>query len=136
MDVRQKGHNFERAIANSLREIWPMTRRLVQTSIYDKRKIPDVEAGPFDIECKKGKRINVMAAIRQAKAEARTGRIPVVVLGYDRLGQYAVLDFTEFKQLCVAVYGLHCAQDIDLQQGSSNNPRGGTPSCDGCAGEG
>lgn len=115
MDVRRKGHQFERDTANKLREIWPSARRLVQTSIYDKRKIPDVEAGPFDIECKKGQRINVPAAIRQAKDEARQGKTPVVVLGYDRIGKYAVIEFEEFVHLCTAVYGLHCPQAIEVQ---------------------
>lgn len=101
---RRKGHNFEREIAIALRSIFPSARRQIQTSIYDKRKLPDVIAGPYSIECKCCKRVNVPAAIRQANEEATT-LIPVVVFKQDREEIYAALSFKHFCSLLEQIHG-------------------------------
>ncbi len=103
---RRKGHNFEREIARAMRVIFPTARRQVQTSIYDKRKLPDVIAGPYSIECKCCKRVNVPAALRQAVEEATT-HTPVVVFKQDREEIYAALPFKAFCSLLEHVYGRH-----------------------------
>lgn len=101
---RIKGIAFERKIAQALRAIFPSARRQVQTSVFDKRKLPDVIAGPFSIECKCCKRVDVPAAIRQAVEEATT-QIPVVVFHQDREGIYAALSFEHFCSLLEQIYG-------------------------------
>jgi len=65
---RRKGHDFERLMARALRALWPgATRGYQRETSQDKR--PDVDNTPFWIECKRGKRTNIMAALRQAEKD-------------------------------------------------------------------
>lgn len=77
---RTKGHNFERLIAIILRPLWPEAKRGLQSQSYV-GKPPDVDETPYYIECKKGARTNIKAAIRQAQ-DNTDGR-PVLAITRD-----------------------------------------------------
>lgn len=67
INSRRKGHNFERLIAAELRDNFPQARRGLQSR--DGGAAPDVAGVPgIWIECKRSRRPNIPAAIRQAQA--------------------------------------------------------------------
>jgi hypothetical protein len=78
---RRKGHNFERAMARELRALWPGAKRGYQREGEDQR--PDVDGTPYWIECKRGKRTSIPAAMRQAE-KASDGRPPVAICKDDQ----------------------------------------------------
>jgi len=93
---RRKGHDFERATAVNLRPIWENARRGFQREAESQP--PDVEGTPFWIECKKGKRTSIPAALRQA-AEATDGRPIMAICKDDRRPATVTIcldDFVEF----------------------------------------
>ena len=66
---RTKGHDFERAVARTLRANFPEARRGLQ---YKDPRECDVEGTPFRIECKRLKDVahrNILAALMQAKGD-------------------------------------------------------------------
>lgn len=79
---RTKGHNFERKVANALKPIWPGAVRGTQTRGGTSQE-PDVDGTPYYIECKKGKRTNIKAALKQA-LDGSDGRPPVAISQDDR----------------------------------------------------
>lgn len=77
---RNKGAGWEREAAHMLRPIYgDGVHRGYQAR--DGAEAADVEGTPFWVECKRGKKVNLRAALRQATA-ATDGR-PCLVLGRD-----------------------------------------------------
>lgn len=77
---RDKGKAHERLVARTLRAIFPGARRCRQINEYNNTvDVPDVEAGPFDVECKHQKGVSHKAAVREAKQFVRAGRAWAVV---------------------------------------------------------
>ena len=77
---RRKGAGFEREVAAMFRPIYgEEVRRGYQTR--DGSEAPDVDLTPWWIECKRGKKPNPRAALKQA-TEATDGR-PCIVIGRD-----------------------------------------------------
>ncbi len=94
---RRKGHDFEREIARELRDIFPKARRGLQ--YQDGQQCADVEGTVFHIECKRGRKPNPRAALRQAMDDVNTGRIPVAVVKDDQRDPFVVLAWDDFKNL-------------------------------------
>ena len=75
---RTKGHNWEREVAKILREIWPDAQRQLQ--YRSGSDAGDVMAGPLWVECKRGKKTNIKAALRQAQeAGSASGKLSTIV---------------------------------------------------------
>jgi hypothetical protein len=74
---RNKGHNFERLIARKLQVVWPACKRGIGQA-RSSGEVADVEGTPYWIECKRCKKCDPAAAMRQAQ-EATDGRPCVVV---------------------------------------------------------
>ena len=95
---RKKGHNYEREVARQLREIFPQARRGLQ--YQDGEGCPDVtNAGPFHVECKRGKLPNPRAALKQATDDAGKGMIPLCVIKDDRCEPFAVMRWADLLDL-------------------------------------
>lgn len=77
VNSRRKGHDFERHIALWLRKFWPGAKRGLGQA-RDGSEVCDVEETPYWVECKRGRAVNVRAAMKQAE-EATDGRKPIVV---------------------------------------------------------
>lgn len=88
---RRKGHDFEREIAARLRAVFGEdVKRGWQAR--DGADAPDVDGTPFWIECKRGKRTSIYAALRQAEDAAWSAcdkRAPVAICKDD--GRVATL---------------------------------------------
>lgn len=79
---RNKGANFERWVANELKRIWPDAKRGLQQT-RDSAEAPDVTGTLYWIECKRGKKVNYRAALKQAEGVCDK-QIPVVIAKDDR----------------------------------------------------
>lgn len=82
---RRKGYQWERDVSLMFREFFPEAKRGIGQA-RSGGEVPDVAgAAPFWIECKRGKKTNIKAALRQAE-EAMTGiyKYPVAVCKDDR----------------------------------------------------
>lgn len=105
---RTKGHNYEREVANLFKELWPEARRGYQ-SRGGTKEAPDVDGTPFFIECKKGARTNIKAALEQAyvachkPTEAGTvvvdTRFPLAITKDDRRRAMATMYLDDFMEL-------------------------------------
>ena len=64
---RRKGHDFEREMVRALADVFGLenVRRGIQAR--SGTEVPDVEAPMFWIECKRGRRTNIRAALAQAE---------------------------------------------------------------------
>ena len=94
---RIKGHAFERAVAKIFREIYgEEVRRGYQTR--SGAEAPDVDGTPFWIECKRGKRTNPKAALRQA-LEAKDERPPIAICKDDRQDIVVMLLLDDFLDI-------------------------------------
>lgn len=93
---RTKGHDFERKIARRLREVMPgadIRRGLQSRSGGD---AADVVCPYFHVECKKGPKPGVRAALAQAARDARPGQAPIAVIGDDRKEPFVVIGLEDF----------------------------------------
>lgn len=88
---RRKGASGEREAAALLRHIWPRARRGFQTR--DGADQPDVDGTPWWVEVKRAKRIQWVAALRQALHAISRGkdRRPPLVVGREDGGEWLVM---------------------------------------------
>jgi hypothetical protein len=96
---RRKGHGFERVVAQRLRDIFgDDVRRGMQ--YRDGAEAPDVVAPCFWIECKRGKRTNAIAALKQA-TEASNGKgvWPIAVCKNDNEPAIVTMSLEDFLDL-------------------------------------
>ena len=103
---RVKGHNFEREIARQLREkLGEPFKRGLQTR--EGGEVPDVFSHtlPYWFECKKGKSIAYLPALKQAEKAIKEAHdphgptLPVAVLGLDNEQPLALLRWELFKEI-------------------------------------
>jgi hypothetical protein len=75
---RTKGRTYEQDVARRLRETFPQygARRGWQND--GRPDAADVECGPFSVECKHRKAMNVKDHMQQAERQAAKGQYPVL----------------------------------------------------------
>ncbi len=82
INVRQKGHAFERYIAAAMRMIgYSKAHRQLEFQINNALGIDLAETGPYKIQCKKTKKYVPMNTINEVKA--KEGEIPVLIAAGD-----------------------------------------------------
>lgn len=101
---RVKGHNYEREVAKLLNETeYGKTKpfkRTIQSRAGDEG--PDVGNQELWIECKKGKRPNIPAAMRQAEGYIESSgdkRYPIVFSRIDRQDHLITMRLDCFKRM-------------------------------------
>jgi hypothetical protein len=94
---RNKGANFERAVANALAIVYPQAKRGIGQA-RSASEVADVDGTPWWVECKVGARPNLLGAMRQAR-KATDGRPCLVVAKVDRQEPVVVLGLAEFLRL-------------------------------------
>ena len=105
---RTKGHSFERLIAQMVRAFWPDAYRGNQR--YKGSREADVEGTPFHFECKKGKRPNIIAAMKQA--DERAGLRPTAVVSRVDYGPILVtIHYSTFEELLRGAFPISKAPD-------------------------
>lgn len=81
INVRTKGHSFERAIAKILRPFYPEIRRRLE---YQKEACKGFDldnSGRLRIQCKRGKKYAPLSKIKEPQCEK--GEIPVLITKSD-----------------------------------------------------
>lgn len=95
---RRKGHQFERDVANMFRDHFgDEVKRGWQAARGDAE--PDVVVPGLWIECKRGKRTNVKAALRQAIEDSDGRGMPVAICKDDQEEATATLRLEDFVAL-------------------------------------
>ena len=95
---RRKGQVFERELVHLFREAMPGTdiKRGLQCR---GEETADVDCPVFWIEAKHHHRVNIQAAMDQARAAAPKGKIPVAVCKDDRRPAVVTMDLEDFLEL-------------------------------------
>ena len=97
---RRKGHAFEREIAAELRALGFEAKRGLSQSRGGGAEEADVVGAPgYHIECKRGKKPNLRAALLQAIDDADRGQVPVAVIKDDRAEAILIIRWEDFKQI-------------------------------------
>ena len=95
---RNKGKNFERQVANMLKDRGFEARRAVQ---YDGLYDHDIKTElPFNFECKAVESLNIYKAMDQSKVDAsRLDTLPTVVHKKNRMTILITMEFIDFIDL-------------------------------------
>jgi len=124
---RRKGAGFEREAAAELRRVWPEAKRGLGQA-RDASEVPDVEGTPFWPECKRGKRVNIRAAIAQAlEASKADGRPVLVVSREDGREALATLRLCDFLDMAAKLERLEAFAAKTLAQVASQPPTQAQP---------
>lgn len=96
---RRKGAGWERELASRWRDagLYPNARRGLN-QVRSARETCDVEGTPFWVECKCGKRPNLIAAMVQAETDT-DGRPCIVVAKRDRSTPLVTMTLETFERL-------------------------------------
>ena len=103
---RRKGARFERWLVHRFREAMPGVdvRRGLQSRGGE--EVPDVDAPPFWVEAKRGRKPNIRGALRQVIEAAPPGRIPIAVVRDDRAEPHVTLTLDDFLDLVAEWWAL------------------------------
>lgn len=82
INVRKKGHDFERAIAKVLSPFYPEIRRHLEYHKEDCKGFDLDNSGRLKIQCKRGKKYAPLSKIKEPQCEK--GEIPVLITKADR----------------------------------------------------
>lgn len=96
---RNKGHSFERKIAQELRKIFPEVGRQLEFQKDCAKGIDLRGTGCFKFQCKKLKRYAPITAIFEVDCEEELGDIPILVTAGDFQRSMAVLPFEYLVEL-------------------------------------
>jgi hypothetical protein len=96
---RRKGAEFERAMVLRFRDAMPDATIRRGLQYRSGEEAPDVDCPVFWPELKRGKQPNVRGALRQAKASAPLGRIPIAVIRDDRADAFVAIGLDDFLEL-------------------------------------
>lgn len=99
---RVKGHSFERWVANALRSYFPWVeaKRGWQSRGGGKEEPDVVWLEEFHIECKRGKKTNIKAAMAQAEEDMKHPAVfPVAITRDDRGKAYVTMEFSHWAQV-------------------------------------
>jgi len=96
---RRKGHDFEREMARVLGEVFgpDNSRRGIQ--YRSGSEVPDVEVPAFWVECKRGRRTNIRAALKQASEACNAPKWLLAVCKDDSERAIAAMYLEDFIDL-------------------------------------
>ena len=97
--ARKKGHDFEREMVRTLREVFTGADVHRGLQYRDGAEAPDVVCPVFHVECKRGRRTSPKVALKQAIGDCSSGKIPIAICKDDRCDPTVTIgleDFLEF----------------------------------------
>lgn len=97
--ARQKGHNFEREIANALVSVFPNARRQLEYHADDANGCDIQNTEPYLIQCKRFSKYVNPSKISEVICDRSLGDVPILVTKGDNLEPLAILPFTELVRL-------------------------------------
>jgi hypothetical protein len=100
MNVRRKGHDWERRVRNRFAMVFGPDHVRRGLQYRDGAECPDVITPRFWVECKAGRLTNPRAALRQATRDAEgSGRWPIAVCKDDGDKPHVTMDLEDFLDL-------------------------------------
>lgn len=96
---RDKGIRFDLDNVHAFAEAMPGAKVRRGLQARSGEEVPDVDADPFWVECKVGKKQSPRAALRQALADADIGRIPLAVIKDDYQEPFVVIRREDFLEI-------------------------------------
>jgi hypothetical protein len=98
---RRKGAANERRLSKMISEAMPgadVRRGLQYQNRFGSEKVPDVECPVFWVEAKVGKKPNPRSAMKQARADATKGKIPIAIIRDDGApsDEFVCIGLTDF----------------------------------------
>lgn len=96
---RRKGHQFERDIANQLKDIFPEARRQLEYHSADANGVDIQNTESFFFQCKKYKSYVPCTKINEIRCDRSLGEVPILVTAGDNLEPLAVLPFKDLLNL-------------------------------------
>lgn len=96
---REKGHKFEREVANIFKEIFPEARRHLEYQMSEANGVDLVGTGNYRIQCKRGRKYSSLSKIKEVTAEEYLGEVPVLVTQGDHERILVALPIEEFIRL-------------------------------------
>lgn len=104
INVRQKGHAFERELVSRFREVMPGAEVKRGLQSREGAEVADVDCPVFWIEAKRGRKPNPRAALEQATRDAAdSAKYPVAIIRDDRKAPFVTMSMEHFLEL-VRVY--------------------------------
>lgn len=99
---RRKGHNFERQVANDLKEIFPEAKRHLEYQASECQGVDIDNTGKYRIQCKNTKKYVPVNTIKEIKCHPT--EVPVVVCKAAWEPSMAILPWEELKVLLRNTY--------------------------------
>jgi hypothetical protein len=94
---RNKGHKWERAVANSLHIVDPTAKRNLE---YQEGGTRDIMTRlPFKIQCKNSKRPKFLDAVREANTNKDKDEMGLGAVKVTNKGEYAIMEWEDFLRL-------------------------------------
>jgi hypothetical protein len=98
--ARRKGHDYEREVARIFAEVFGPERVRRGLQYRDGADAPDVVTPVFWVECKRGKRTEPKAALKQAlEASLGKGLWPIAVCKDDKAPPIVTMHLEDFLEL-------------------------------------
>lgn len=96
---RRKGHDFEREMARVLGEVFGAENARRGIQYRSGGEVPDVEVPAFWVECKRCRRTNIRAALRQASEACREKKWLLAICKDDNERAIAAMYLEDFIDL-------------------------------------
>ncbi len=97
--ARQKGHSFERFVANALKKVFPEARRQLEYQTSEAKGYDIANTGKYFIQCKRNRKYASLKMIEQVQICPIEGGIPVLITKGDDKEPLACIPFDIFLQL-------------------------------------
>jgi|GEM_PF-2594815 len=98
INVRSKGLNFERYIANELKEFYPNARRHLEYHMDDCKGYDLDNTGHFKIQCKRNKKYCSVNKIEEVQVQS-DDEIPMLITKGDHKKPVVCLYLEDFKKI-------------------------------------
>ena len=96
---RRKGHDWEREVVTRFRGVFGDNEVKRGLQARSGEEVPDVDLPCFWIECKRGQRTDIKAALEQAADAAPKGRLPLAVCKDDHRDPMIAMLLDDFIEL-------------------------------------
>lgn len=97
--ARQKGHSFERFVANALQKIFPDARRQLEYQTSEAKGYDIANTGKYFIQCKRNRKYASLKMLEQVQICPIEGGVPVLVTKGDGKEPLACIPFSQFLEL-------------------------------------
>lgn len=96
---RQKGHSFERWVAQRFREVYKDAKRHLEYQASEANGVDVVNVGPYLVQCKRNRGYAAINKIKEIKVDPIEGGVPILITKGDNEEPLVVFSFEHFLEL-------------------------------------